>query len=142
MKLITVICDDDPVVLSLLQQYLGDNEDLELKVFNKPLELRSYIQKSRAHLAIIDIMMPNLDGIELLKEIKRQDPLCHVVMMTADSTLGRVAESLEHGAMDFLMKPFRNPDGVYEVIDSAVLRWKRWNRVLHDTAKLTYREDE
>mgnify|MGYP006306293489 FL=1 len=61
-------------------------------------------------------------------------------MMTADSTLGRVIESLGYGAMDFVMKPFESPEDITSVVDVSIQRWDRWNRVLKKTARKTLSE--
>ncbi len=142
MKLKTLICDDDPMVLTLLQQYLKDAGDLEIRTFQNPLQALEVIKHEKVHLLILDIVMPEMDGINLLKEAKKADPLTHVVMMTSDSTLGRVIDSLGSGALDFVMKPFTRRDEVMEVVNGSIARWKRWNNVLKETARKTYREDE
>ncbi len=141
MTLKTIICDDDPMVLSLLQQYLKDKEELEIRTFGNPLHALDLIKHEKVHLLILDIVMPGMDGITLLKEAKKADPLTHVVMMTSDSTLGRVIDSLGSGALDFVMKPFTRKEEILEVVDGSIARWKRWNNALKETARKTYRED-
>jgi len=86
--------------------------------------------------------MPEMDGITLLREAKKVDPLTHVVMMTADSTLGRVIDSLGSGALDFVMKPFTNRDEINEVVEGSISRWNRWNNVLKETAQKTWQEEQ
>jgi DNA-binding NtrC family response regulator len=141
MKLKTIICDDDPMVLTLLQQYLKDVGDLEIRTFGNPLQALDLIKREKVHLLILDIVMPEMDGITLLKEAKKVDPLTHVVMMTSDSTLGRVIDSLGSGALDFIMKPFTRREEILEVVEGSIARWKRWNDALKETARKTYRED-
>lgn len=140
MKLNTVIVDDDEMVLKLLSQYLKDREELTVKTMTTPKEALEIIGKEKVHILILDIVMPEMDGITLLEEAKKVDPLTHVVMMTADSTLGRVIESLGYGAMDFVMKPFETPEDITSVVDVSIQRWERWNRVLKKTAKKTLTE--
>jgi len=94
MKLKTLIVDDDKMVLALLQQYLKGREELEVTAVETPLEALDLLKKEKYHILISDIVMPEMDGITLLEEAKKVDPLTHVIMMTADSTLGRVMESL------------------------------------------------
>jgi DNA-binding NtrC family response regulator len=88
----------------------------------------------------LDIVLPEKDGITLLEEAKKVDPLTHVIMISADSTLGRVIESLGYGAMDFVMKPFDSPADITEVVDVSIQRWQRWNQVLKQTARKTLSE--
>ncbi|MFP4178700.1 MAG: response regulator [Spirochaetaceae bacterium] len=140
MKLNTVIVDDDEMVLKLLSQYLKDREELTVKTMATPKEALEILNKEKVHILILDIVMPEMDGITLLEEAKKVDPLTHVIMMTADSTLGRVIESLGYGAMDFVMKPFETPEDITSVVDVSIQRWERWNRVLKKTAKKTLTE--
>jgi len=140
MKLNTLIVDDDEMVLTLLGQYLKERDNLNVQKVNNPKEALKIINQEKVHIMILDIVMPEMDGITLLEEAKKVDPLTHVIMMTADSTLGRVIESLGYGAMDFVMKPFESPEAIVSVIDVSIQRWERWNRVLKKTAKKTLSE--
>ena len=140
MKLNTLIVDDDEMVLTLLGQYLKERDNLNVQKVNNPKEALKIINQEKVHIMILDIVMPEMDGITLLEEAKKVDPLTHVIMITADSTLGRVIESLGYGAMDFVMKPFESPEAIVSVIDVSIQRWERWNRVLKKTAKKTLSE--
>jgi DNA-binding NtrC family response regulator len=140
MKLNTLIVDDDEMVLKLIGQYLKDREELKIQTVNNPADALTIIGKEKVHILILDIVMPEKDGITLLEEAKKVDPLTHVIMMTADSTLGRVIESLGYGAMDFVMKPFQAQEDITDVVDVSIQRWKRWNRVLKQTARKTLSE--
>jgi two-component system, chemotaxis family, chemotaxis protein CheY len=142
MILKTVICDDDPMVLKLLKEYLKDREELHVVTVQSPIQALEILQREKVHLLILDIMMPEMDGITLLREAKKVDPLTHVVMMTADSTLGRVIDSLGSGALDFVMKPFTNRDEINEVVEGSISRWNRWNNVLKETAQKTWQEEQ
>ena len=128
------------MVLKLLSQYLKDREELSVKTVTTPGEALDIINKEKVHILVLDIVMPEKDGITLLEEAKKVDPLTHVIMMTADSTLGRVIESLGYGAMDFVMKPFESPEDITSVVDVSIQRWDRWNRVLKKTARKTLSE--
>jgi DNA-binding NtrC family response regulator len=141
MKLNTLIVDDDEMVLSLLGQYLKERDNLNVQKVNNPKEALKIINQEKVHIMILDIVMPEMDGITLLDEAKKVDPLTHVIMMTANSTLGRVIESLGYGAMDFVMKPFESPEAIISVIDVSIQRWERWTRVLKKTAKKTLSEE-
>jgi two-component system, chemotaxis family, chemotaxis protein CheY len=141
MQLNTLIVDDDNMVLALLRQYLKDRDELHVQTVDTPKEALEIINKEKVHIMILDIVMPEMDGITLLEEAKKVDPLTHVIMITADSTLGRVIESLGYGAMDFVMKPFESSEDITSVVDVSIQRWGRWNQVLKKTAKKTLSEE-
>jgi PAS domain S-box-containing protein len=70
---------------------------------------------------ILDIKMPELDGLEVLKRIKRIDPAIEVVMITAYASLETVKHALTHGAFEYLIKPFSRQD-LEDVVRRALLK--------------------
>ena len=64
------------------------------------------IKKGRYDLALIDIQMPKMDGLELLRYLRGLRPKMPVVMLTAYGTVSKAVEAMKLGAMDFLEKPF------------------------------------
>ena len=68
---------------------------------------------------LLDITMPDMDGLQALKEIRRIDPDAHVVMVTAMGQQSIVLEALKAGAADFVVKPF-DPDRVLGAVKKMV----------------------
>ena len=68
-------------------------------------------QLLKPDLVMLDVTMPNLDGIGALKEIKRLDPAAKVVMCSAMGQESMVVEAVKLGAIDFIVKPFK-PDRI------------------------------
>ncbi len=62
--------------------------------------------QQRPDLVTLDIVMPRTDGISALKEIMQRDPKAHVVMISAVSQKEKLAECIQAGAIDFVIKPF------------------------------------
>ena len=89
--------------------------------------------------AILDIRMPHLSGMDLLKAIKQARPEVEVVMMTAFATVETAVEAVKAGAYDYLTKPFANIDEVSLTVAKAAERkaLKDRTRVLEEqlTAK-------
>lgn len=70
-------------------------------------------------LVIMDITMPNMDGLEALKAIKGKDPNAVVVMCSAMGQESMVIEAIKSGAKDFIVKPFK-PDRILKTVSSIV----------------------
>jgi DNA-binding response OmpR family regulator len=105
MKRILVIDDDANICKMLKRSFLLDGE----YEFDMAHDGKSGLHKLKdlnPHIVLLDIMMPGMDGIETLKEIKKLDPDVEVIMITAleDEALAKKAISL--GACEYLIKPF------------------------------------
>ena len=70
-------------------------------------------------LVIMDITMPNKDGLEALKEIKAAHPNANIVMCSAMGQEAMVIEAIKSGAKDFIVKPFK-PDRIMKTVSSIV----------------------
>ncbi|MCT4507988.1 MAG: response regulator [Tepidibacter sp.] len=73
----------------------------------------------KPNLVIMDITMPELDGIEAVKEIKKIDPAACVIMCSAMGQQGMVIEAIQSGAKDFIVKPFQ-ADRVLEAVKKVL----------------------
>ncbi|MBN2413296.1 sigma-54-dependent Fis family transcriptional regulator [candidate division KSB1 bacterium] len=78
------------------------------------------IREETPDLALLDIQMPGMDGLETLKQIKEEDSRIQVVMMTAHGTIERAVTSMKSGAYDFLTKPFAR-DRLIVTVDNALM---------------------
>ena len=79
------------------------------------------LPRFRPDVVIMDIKMPEMDGLELLRQVKRVEPSIEVVMITAYASLETVKLALTHGAFEYLIKPFSRQD-MEDVVRRAVLR--------------------
>src|SRR2546426_54232 len=79
------------------------------------------LEQFRPDLVILDIKMPEVDGLEVLRRIKRIDPAIEVVMITAYASLETVKLALSHGAFEYLIKPFSRQD-LEDIVRRALLR--------------------
>lgn len=104
MSRILVVDDEEPVrtVLSTFLQRKG-HEVAEAGSGSNALD---QLDSFRPHLVLLDIRMPGMNGIEVLKAIKQRAPEVGVIMVTAasDNEIGR--QTLALGAADYMMKPF------------------------------------
>jgi DNA-binding NtrC family response regulator len=75
------------------------------------------------HVVILDVKMPGMDGVAVLKAIKSRYPMVQVVMLTGHGTVESALEGLQSGATDYLMKPI-DIDELIAKADEAFVRWR------------------
>lgn len=80
--------------------------------------VEKYFEES-PDLVIMDITMPNMDGLEALKAIKEKDPGAVIVMCSAMGQEAMVIEAIKAGAKDFIVKPFK-PDRILKTVSSII----------------------
>jgi DNA-binding NtrC family response regulator len=117
-----VIIDDEVQITAMLQKALSQNTDLSVSSFNDPVEALRGIALSPPDAVLLDIMMPQMDGIEVLGRIKEKSPQTRVIMMTAYSTLDRVLNSHKLGADDYVLKPFESLTAVEQKVLKSINR--------------------
>ncbi len=100
-----LVVDDEPDIRQLVQEILED-EGYQVAVAEDGIAARQALRDRRPDLLLLDIWMPDLDGISLLKELAEGDGLpCPVVMMSGHGTVETAVEATRLGAYDFLEKP-------------------------------------
>jgi DNA-binding NtrC family response regulator len=116
------IIDDEQDILEVLEQFLGRNEQFNITTFSNPLKALSSVNEGAYDLILLDIMMPNMDGIDFLKQIKNTPLKTKVIMMTAYSTQDKLIQCNKLGAEDYVTKPFISlKDVLNKVLDSLEL---------------------
>lgn len=114
------IIDDEIQILTMLEKYLNKSGKYNIRTFSDSTEgLRSVLSESY-DMVLLDIMMPKMDGIEVLDNIKEKKPNTKVMMMTAFSTLDRVLKSHKIGADHYIMKPFESLTVLEEKINNLI----------------------
>lgn len=100
-----VVVDDEREIADLVALYLK-NSGYDVITFYNPLEARDYIMKNPPDLAVLDIMMPELDGLELLKEI-RETHYYPIILLTAKDQELDIITGLTLGSDEYITKPFK-----------------------------------
>ena len=106
-----LIADDEPYMLQAWKKIL-DGQNCLVRTLSDAREVVDVVEVWRPDVAVLDIRMPHVSGIDLLKEIKARDLPTEVVMMTAYATVETAVEAVKSGAYDYLTKPFTNIDSV------------------------------
>ncbi|HVO91252.1 MAG TPA: sigma-54 dependent transcriptional regulator [Terriglobales bacterium] len=115
-----LVVDDDPDICEILKDRL---QSLGFRVLAAPggKEGLDLLEKHNPRIILLDIEMPAMSGIEVLKEIRKRDRDITVVMITAYGTIERAVEAMKEGAYDFIPKPFE-PDHVALIVRKALER--------------------
>ncbi len=100
-----LIADDERGVLDLLESII-QMEGYRVRKAPNGLEAVQAVREQPIDVAIIDLRMPAMDGLGALKEIKRLDSTIEVLVMTGHPDMETLKEILDHGAFDYVVKPF------------------------------------
>jgi DNA-binding NtrC family response regulator len=112
-----LVVDDEAVMREVLAIRL-EQMGLEVHLAANGSEAREVTERVQPDLVISDVMMPDIDGLELLRILKAGDPDRPVVLITAHGTVDSAVEALKRGALDFLTKPL-DYDKLAAVLDTA-----------------------
>ena len=112
------VVDDERSIRWVLEKALSQT-GLNVQTFNSARDVISRFEIDTPDVVITDIRMPGLDGLDLLKEIKKGYPELPVIVMTAHSDLDSAVTSIQGGAFEYLPKPFEVDDAV-EVVGRAL----------------------
>jgi DNA-binding NtrC family response regulator len=110
-KINIVIIDDDDQILTMLSKFLSRDPNYSIKTYANPLTAIAAVNKD-TDIILLDIMMPQLNGIEALPKLLEKNPQVKILMMTAYSTLDKVLNAHRYGAHDYIMKPFSSLDAL------------------------------
>jgi len=148
-----LVVDDQASNRNILRQELT-HRGYAVETANDGPEALGKVESSRPDLMIVDYMMPNMSGLEVLKELRNRENDVPVVMITAYGTVERAVQAMKEGAYDFITKPFE-PDHIAIVLQKALERQRlkrgvevlseeigqRYHLVLGDSAKMKHAVD-
>jgi two-component system, NtrC family, response regulator PilR len=113
-----LLVDDEPNIIEILEIVLRD-EGMEVSTANSGNEALEKLRKADYDVVVSDIRMPDLSGVELLKKAKALTPDTIFVLITAHAGTDSAIEALQHGAYDYLTKPFKM-DELRQVVHRAL----------------------
>lgn len=142
-----LIVDDDKQICDYMQTLL-ENDGYHVKALGDPTLVEEEVRNGEYHVIILDLMMPKLDGIEVLRRIRNMDKDIAVVIFTAHPNLDSAIASMKLDAVDYIKKPF-NVDEFREVL-ARVMRKKglartpeeQLHRIIGDTIRTLRKEKE
>jgi DNA-binding NtrC family response regulator len=124
-KLSILVVDDDENIRMVLRQSL-EKEGYHVSTSNSAEEALNTLQRSFFHVVITDIMMGEMNGVELLLQIKEINSLMQIYVMTSHGTLPHVIQCMQGGAYDFFEKPLKIED-ILISLGEAARRATRWS---------------
>ena len=142
-----LIVDDDKAICDYMQTLL-EKDGFAVKALSDPTLVEKEVRQGEYHVIILDLMMPKLDGIEVLRRIRSIDSDVAVVIFTAHPNLDSAVASMKLDAVDYIKKPF-NVDEFREVL-ARVMRKKglartpeeQLHKIIGDTIRTLRKEKD
>jgi len=113
-----LVVDDDRAICDYMETFLT-KDGFEVKTLSDPSQAPEEVKTGGYHLVVLDLMMPKMDGVEVLKKIRKVDTDVAVVIFTGYPSLETAVQSMKLDAVDYLKKPF-NPEEFREVLDRVM----------------------
>jgi two-component system CitB family response regulator/two-component system response regulator DctR len=131
-----LIVEDDPMVSYLNKKYVDSVEEFKVvEITNNGESALKILKTVKIDLIILDVYMPKMDGIDLLKEMRKRFIMTDVIFVTAARESESIASVLKLGAVDYLIKPFE-----YEKLKRTLDNYKDRYHLLHQN-ELMNQED-
>ena len=103
----TVIVEDEPMIAAINQTFLSRDPRFHLSaVFHSGKDALAWLRLHPAELLVLDVYMPRMSGMELLRELRSEETTIDVIMVTAANDSKTVDALLKLGVVDYLVKPF------------------------------------
>lgn len=100
-----LVVDDEPSILEILGRFAEDG-GFSVVTCGGGQEALEHLKHHRADIALVDLRMPGVGGLEVVRAIRDADPDCQVVLMSGQATIDSAVEAVKLGAIDYLTKPF------------------------------------
>jgi DNA-binding NtrC family response regulator len=124
-----LIVDDEEAVTKSLSRYLM-LEGYDVDVANNPFVALQKVSHENFLIVISDIAMPGMNGVELLRRIKKYNGMVQVIMITGYVTLDNILTCLRIGADDCFIKPIVDLDKLKHAIDEAINKLNKWHNLM------------
>ncbi len=138
-KVRILVVDDEEIVRTSLASWL-EEDGYEVGTAESGPKALERLPEGEWNLALVDLKMPGMDGIQLMEEIKKAQPDLIVIIMTAYATVDTAVQAMKKGAYDYIVKPF-NPEDISLTIRKIIehQRLVKENLFLRKELKKQYR---
>ena len=114
-----LIVDDNDLMRTLLRGILRNENCQAIGDARNGIIALEFIERNKPDIVFLDVMMPEMDGLEALQNIKEKHPGIRVIMITGNPSVENVQESIQGGASGFIVKPF-NTAKVLDTLHKAL----------------------
>jgi DNA-binding NtrC family response regulator len=125
-----LLVDDEAIFVDVIEKRLKKRGINVVTASSGRIALDTLSTNERIEVVILDVKMPVMDGIETLAEIKKQQPLVEVIMLTAHATIESAIDGMRLGAFDYLMKPCEIEELVTKVEKAAARKRQQEEKIL------------
>jgi two-component system response regulator HydG len=122
-----LVVDDEPVLLKALEALL-QRKGCQVTALDSPIIATQRLAQEDFDVALLDVKMPDLSGLELLTAVKHRRPEVEVIMMTGHATVETALAAVKAGAYDYLTKPFEDVELVARAVAKAAERKHLFDR--------------
>src|SRR6266496_3039522 len=122
-----LVVDDEPVLLRAMEALLA-KKGHHVTALDSPIMATQKLAQEDFDVALLDIKMPQLSGLELLSAVKHRRPEVEVIMMTDHATVETAIAAVKSGAYDSLTKPFEDVELVARAVGKAAERKMLFDR--------------
>src|SRR6201981_1438578 len=132
---VLIIDDERPVLMSL--EALLKRDGFEVDTVPTAIQGLKLLKSKSPTLVLLDLRLPDADGLEMLDRIKTELPEVQVIILTAHDSLHNALESMTRGAYHFISKPYA-PEELLSLVEKALEK----QSLLHETQKLREKTEE
>jgi len=133
--------DDDPQVTRMVAKRLQQH-GYEVTSLNDPTKALRELMQNQWRVVLMDIDMPRVNGLDLLREIKAYDGGVQVIMLTGVVTLSTLLQSFRWGAEACLFKPLDDMDPLLDALDDTFRKFNRWWSALEELSQRRRQEHQ
>ncbi len=114
-----MIVDDEPEVCNFFS-YLLKRKGHRVVAAYSGAQALDLLKQNRFNVAVVDLKLPDLSGLQVLREIKKVQPACEVIIITGYSTVKSAVEAIQSGAFDYVEKPFGDIAEMEDLLERAL----------------------
>lgn len=121
-----VLVIDDEIEVCTFFDFLLQEKGFDVHLATDGTQAQQVLEQYQINLALVDLKLPDTNGISLLTSIKEVQPDCEVIIMTGYSTVKSAVDAIKLGAYDYIEKPFDDLDKLEVIIDQSLSKFSGW----------------